>query len=50
MIMLTMGVEKNVIYEDSDKHVQVLLEHTVHQVIKTAGVLVRPKDMTRNSK
>ncbi|PHU07623.1 hypothetical protein BC332_24112 [Capsicum chinense] len=30
--MLTAGVDKNVIYEDYDEHVQVLLEHTVHQV------------------
>ena len=50
IIMLSAGIDQNIIYEDYDEHVQVLLEHMVHQVIKAAGALVRPKDMTRNSK
>ena len=32
MIVFSTGVNKNVIYEEYDEHVQVLLEHTVHQV------------------
>ena len=27
-----MGIDKSVIYKDYDEHVQVLLEHAVHQV------------------
>ena len=32
MIMLTAGIYQNIIYKDYDKHIQVLLEHIVHQV------------------
>ncbi|PHT72579.1 hypothetical protein T459_23364 [Capsicum annuum] len=35
MITLTMGIDKDIIYEDYDEHVQVLLEHTVHQVYES---------------
>ncbi|PHT48353.1 hypothetical protein CQW23_12561 [Capsicum baccatum] len=40
MIMLTAEVDNNVIYEDYEKHVQVLLEHMVHQVHKSCWTLV----------
>ncbi|PHT48615.1 hypothetical protein CQW23_12823 [Capsicum baccatum] len=32
MIMLTAGIDQNIIYEYYDEYVQVLLEHAVHQV------------------
>ena len=32
MVMFTVGVDKNVIYEYYDEHVQVLLENMVHRV------------------
>ena len=32
MLMFTAAVNKDIIYENYDKHVQVLLEHMVHQV------------------
>ena len=32
MITLIAKVNKDVIYEDYDEHVQVLLEHMIHQV------------------
>ncbi|PHT68419.1 hypothetical protein T459_27906 [Capsicum annuum] len=32
MIILTARIDQNIIYEDYDEHVQVLLEHLVHQV------------------
>ncbi|PHU08596.1 hypothetical protein BC332_20456 [Capsicum chinense] len=31
-LRLTVGIDKDIIYEDYDEHVQVLLEHMVHQV------------------
>ena len=35
MIALSAGIDQNIIYEDYDEHVQVLLEHTVHQVYES---------------
>ena len=35
MVMLTVGIDQNIIYEDYDEHVQVLLEHTVYQVYES---------------
>ena len=35
MITLTAGIDQNIIYEDYDEHVQVLLEHKVHQVYES---------------
>ena len=32
MITLIVEIDQNIIYEDYDKHVQVLLEHMVYQV------------------
>ena len=32
IITLTVGIDQNIIYEDYDEHVQVLLEHLIHQV------------------
>ena len=32
MIVLTAGIDQNIIYENYDEHFQVLLEHTIHQV------------------
>ncbi|PHT66273.1 hypothetical protein T459_30698 [Capsicum annuum] len=36
MIALSVGIDQNIIYEDYDEHVQVLFEHTVHQVYESS--------------
>ena len=43
IIMFTVGINKDVIYEDYDEHVQVLLEHIVHQVHKGCWGIVKTK-------
>ena len=32
MIMVTTGIDQNIIYEDYDEHIKEIFEHTVHQV------------------
>ncbi|PHT51644.1 hypothetical protein CQW23_06106 [Capsicum baccatum] len=34
-ITLISGIDKDIIYEDYDEHVQVLIEHSVHQVYES---------------
>ncbi|PHT70117.1 hypothetical protein T459_25221 [Capsicum annuum] len=43
MITLTVGIDQNVIYEDNDEHIQVLLEHAVHQVHKSCRGIGKTK-------
>ena len=43
MIALSVGIDQNIIYKDYDNHVQVLLEHTVHQVHESCWGISKTK-------
>ena len=42
-IELSAEIDKNIIYEDYDKYVKVLLEHTVHQIHKSCRGIGKTK-------
>ncbi|PHT38313.1 hypothetical protein CQW23_21886 [Capsicum baccatum] len=50
MITLTAEIDKDVIYEDYDEHVQVLLEHTIHQVHECCWGIVKTKERDQEFK
>ena len=50
MIMITVGIDKNVIYEDYDEHAKYYLNTQFIKSMKATGVLLKPNDMTKNLK
>ena len=49
MLLLILGINKNVIKEKKNKLVQILVEDTIHKHINVAGAFVRPNGTTTNS-
>ena len=49
MLVLALGVNKKVVNEDDNKLVEVGLTHPIPRSMNTAGALVNPKGITKNS-
>jgi hypothetical protein len=49
MLLLYLGVDKNIIQEDNDKFVQVILNTPFIRHIKVVGAFVKPNGTTTNS-
>ena len=46
MLIFSLGIDKDIVDVDNDELVQILMKTEFMSLMKVAGALVRPKDMT----